>query len=126
MKRYIKSSDEDKREMRSRTRRVNQEIAIDILRNLSPSKKKQLDNMLSRNAALTSSYSCSFGTLRIYKEGFYLTLEATRSQFSIWVYDNDGELIEGRKPNESKLSFLYSQDLIFNYMGEGDWYKLTR
>lgn len=127
MKRYVKSDLDPQylRESRRRVARVNYSIAMDILENLSDAKKVQLDNMLSRNAALTSSYSCSSGDLRIYKEGFYLTLEATRSSFSVWVYDDDGELIEGRKPSESKLHFLYNQDLTFNQMGETDWYNLT-
>ena len=118
--------EEQRKTSKAITRRVNYQLALDILNNLSESKKVQLDKMLSRNAALTSSYCCSFGTLRVYKEGFYLTLEATRSQFSVWVYDEDGELVEGRKPNESKLNFLYEQSLNFNQLGESDWAAFVR
>lgn len=126
MKRYIKSSEEDARNSKRIARKVNYDIAIDMLNSLSDSKKVQLDNMLSRNAALTSSYCCSFGTLRVYKQGWYLTLEATRSQFSVWMYDNDGEFVEGRKPIESKLDFLYEQSLIFNNLSEHDWAQFVK
>lgn len=120
------AQDDQKRSARRAANRVNYEIAIDMLNNLSESKKVQLDKMLSRNEALTSSYSCSFGTLRVYKEGWYLTLQATRSQFSVWMYDNDGEFVEGRKPIESKLDFLYEQSLIFNHLGESDWASFVK
>ena len=134
MKRYVRNSNapymgiekkpmtDEQRKMRSIARRNNQELAYDMLENLSDAKRIQLDKFLTRNQMLTSSYRCSFGNLRIYKEGWYLTLDGTRSQFSVWYFDNDGELIEGRKPNENKLNFLYEQDLRFNGLGEDDWY----
>lgn len=135
MKRYIRSSavasyakiekkplTPEQKEMKRRGSKNNQELAYDMLEQLSPEKKIQLDKFLSRNEALTSTYGCSFGNLRVYKEGFYLTLEGTRSQFSVWYTDNDGELVEGRKPVESKLNFLYEDDLRFNGI---DWYQLV-
>lgn len=135
MKRYIRSSavapyaniekkplTPEQKEMKRKGSKNNQELAYDMLEQLSPEKKIQLDKFLSRNEALTSTYGCSFGNLRVYKEGFYLTLEGTRSQFSVWYTDNDGELIEGRKPVESKLKFLYKDDLRFNGI---DWYQLV-
>ena len=118
--------DDWKRDSKRRSAKVNYDIAMEMLRSLSPGKKVQLDKMLSRNAALTSSYSCSAGTLRVYKQGWYLTLNATRSAFSVWMYDNDGEFVEARKPVESKLDFLYEQDLTFNMMGESDWGNLVK
>lgn len=135
MKRYVKSSaiapyadiekkqlTPEQREMKKAGQRNNQELAWDMLHSLSENKRAQLDKFLSRNEALTSTYGCSFGNLRIYKEGFYLTLDGTRSQFSVWFYDNDGNLIEDRKPNENKLSFLYEQDLRFNGV---DWEEVV-
>ncbi len=131
MKRYIRSSQtapymdipkkqlsSEQKAMKKVSQKNNQELAYDMLEQLSDTKKVQLDKFLSRNEALTSTYGCSFGNLRIYKEGWYLTLEGTRSQFSAWFFDNDGELVEGRKPNENKLHFIYEQDLRFNGV---DW-----
>lgn len=135
MKRYVRSASvpyigiekklptAEQREMKKRTAKTNQELAYDMLENLSDAKKAQLDKFLSRNEALTSTYGCSFGNLRIYHEGWYLTLEGTRSQFSVWYYDNDGELVEGRKPSENKLNFIYEQDLRFNGV---DWEQLVK
>ena len=128
MKRYIRSSvnkplSAEQKEMRKASERNNQELAYDMLNQLSESKKIQLDKFLSRNEALTSTYGCSFGNLRVYKEGWYLTLDGTRSAFSVWYTDVDGELVEGRKPNESKLHFLYEQDLRFNGV---DWYEMVK
>ena len=138
MKRYVKSAaiapymnipkklpTPEQKEMRRKTTKTNQALAWDMLENLSDAKKVQLDKFLSRNEALTSTYGCAFGDLRIYKEGWYLTLDGTRSQFSVWYFDNDGDLVEGRKPNENKLSFLYEQDLNFNGLGEDDWRNFT-
>lgn len=135
MKRYIRSSKEapymgipkkplspEQKEMRKSGQKNNRELAYDMLEQLSDAKKAQLDKFLSRNEALTSTYGCSFGNLRIYKEGWYLTLDGTRSQFSVWYYDNDGELVEGRKPNESTLHFLYEEDLRFNGV---DWESMV-
>ena len=135
MKRWIKSASApymgiekkqltpEQREMKKQTAKNNRELAYDMLENLSDAKKEQLDKFLSRNEALTSTYGCSFGNLRIYKEGFYLILDGTRSQFSVWYYDNDGELVEGRKPIESKLNFLYEEDLRFNGV---DWESMVK
>ncbi len=133
MKRYIVSSEyvqpkeftPEQRKARKAINRVNTELAMDMLSNLSDAKKIQLDKMLSRNAALTSSYSCSNVSMRVYKEGFYLKLSATRADFSVWFYDYDGELVEGRKPVESKLHFLYETSIPVNMMSEDDWAELV-
>ena len=124
MKRYIRSAINraDKQQMKKKTKAVNKQIAIDMLENLSPEKKVVLEKTLDRNEALTSTYALPFGNLRIYKEGWYLTCEGTRCQFSVWYFDNDGELVEGRKPAESKLNFLYEESLAFNDLSEDDWH----
>lgn len=126
MKRYIKNSQSDKQEMKRRTKAVNKSIAYDMLDNLSPAKKAVLARALDRNEALTSTYAFPFGTLKVYKEGWLLECEGTRSGFSVWCFDNDGELIEGRKPADSKLNFLYKDSINFNDVGEDYWYSLTK
>lgn len=127
MKRMIRAtSGSDKRKMKQKTKQVNKEIAIDILQSLTPQQKVQLEKALDRNEALTSTFGLPFGTLRVYKEGWYLTCEGTRSQFSAWCSDNDGTLVPGRKPNERTLSFLYEDSLTFNDLSEDDWYDFVR
>ena len=113
------------REAAKKTKQVNKELAIDMLKSLSDSKRAALSKALDRTSALTSTYAFPFGTLRIYKEGWYLTCEGTRSDFSVWFADNDGELVEGRKPSESKLSFLYEESLTFNDLGEDFWHSVS-
>lgn len=90
-------------------KQINKEIAREMLDRLSDQKKKVLDAALRRNAILTSDYGLENATLNVYKEGFYLVLEGCRSRFAVWYADNDGELIEGRKPQENKLHKLYSE-----------------
>jgi len=127
MKRMIRAtSNSDKRKMKQKTRQVNKEIAIDILQSLTPNQKVQLEKVLDRNEALTSTFGLPFGTLRVYKEGWYLTCEGTRCQFSAWCSDNDGTLVPGRKPNERTLNFLYEDSLTFNSLGEDDWHDFVR
>ncbi len=92
---------------------INKAIAIDILNNLSESKRTQLNKALDINLHLTSTRTLEFAAIRIYKEGFYLKLKGARSCLNIWVFDNDGTLVEGRKPKESKLNFLYEEMLRF-------------
>ena len=90
-------------------KQINKEIAREMLDRLSDQKKKALDAALRRNAILTSDYGLENATLTVYKEGFYLVLEGCRSRFAVWYFDRDGELIEGRKPNENKLHKFYSE-----------------
>lgn len=95
-------------------RTINDRIAADMLNEMPEAKKQQLRKALERNSILTSAYMLSFGTIHIYKEGWYLELEGTRCRFAVWAYDNDGEFKFGRKPNESKLNKLYKESLYFN------------
>ena len=102
------------------TKKINKEIAKEMLSILPESKKKALNNALERNMILTSAYVLSMGEMTIYKEGWYLVLHGTRCSFSVFAKDNDGELQIIRKPNENKLHKLYEQTLYFN---ESDFYK---
>lgn len=91
--------------------KVNYEIAMDMLKNMPEKKKEVLKKALERNYNLTSSWALGLGTMTIYKEGFLLSLEGTRCSFSVFAFDNDGELEFARKPNESRLNKLYKDDI---------------
>lgn len=110
------------REMKRKQHAINKEISLEILTNLPSKKKEVLVKALDRNFILTSSYVLEGGILAIYKEGFYLILDGTRVGFSVFAYDNDGDLIiADRKPNDSKLHHLYDDCLNFD---ESDFFKL--
>lgn len=117
---------QEQKEMKSKCRKINYEIAMDILKNLSEEKKKVLENALTRNLILTSSFCMSFGEMTIYKEGFLLVLKGTRCSFSVYVKDNDGILQETRKPIENKLHKLYTESLCFGDLGESGWYDIVK
>lgn len=103
------------------TQKYNHELAIEIIKTLSETKKETLKKALKRNFILTSSYVLSNGKITVYKEGFYLELNGTRSNFSVYANDNDGELEITRKPSENKLHKLYEQFISFN---ECDFYNI--
>ena len=86
---------------------INRQIARQMLKGISNDKRCVLMNACNRNAILTSFYGLENATLAVYKEGFYLRLYGVRTEFKLWCFDNDGELIEGRKPKAKKLSPLY-------------------
>ena len=77
-------------------------------------KRTQYDEACSRVLYLTSHYGMSLYTLLIYKEGWYFTCEGCRTQYTAWAFDNDGEMIIGRKPNENKLHFIWSHTFYNN------------
>ncbi len=93
-------------------------FAFDILREMPGQKKEVLRNALTRNFLLTSVVVLPFGTMRVYKEGWYLTLKGTRCCFSVWAGDNDSGFTFGRKPVENSLHLIYEIDVRFN---EGDF-----
>lgn len=94
---------------------INKIIALEILHKLPENKLNVLRKALVRNYILTSSYDLEHGTLTIYKEGYYLEINGTRVKFSVFAYDNDGELIIAeRKPHNSKLSKLYDDYMHFD------------
>ena len=92
---------------------LNHDLAMRILHEMPKEKKQSLSKALDRNQILTSTRSLSDGLITIYKEGWYLQLKGTRSQFSIYAQDNDGEFIFKRKPSETTLHKLYTQSLNF-------------
>lgn len=78
-----------------------------VLKALPQEKLDVLDRACYRTFLLTSYYGMSRAELEIYKEGFYLSFEGCRSTFSVYVEDNDGELIVKRKPRNDKLHALW-------------------
>lgn len=97
---------------------INYEIAMDMLKEMPESKKETLKKALYRNWLLTSTYIMESGTLTIYKEGFWLTLNGTRCSFSVFAFDDDGVFRFSRKPYEKSLNKIYDDDLRFS---EGDF-----
>lgn len=91
---------------------INHEIAIDMINRMPDEKKNVLRKALDRNLILTSSRNLENGTMTVYKEGFYLTLEGTRCSFSVFAYDRDGEFEFTRKPREDKLNKIYKETYI--------------
>nr|DAG75260.1 MAG TPA: hypothetical protein [Caudoviricetes sp.] len=78
---------------------------------------------LERNNSLTSTYSLSNCDMTIYKEGWFIKLTGTRCSFTLFAYDNDGEIeLANRKPVESKLNKIY--DTWFK-MNESDFRGLN-
>ena len=77
-------------------------------------KRTQYDEACSRVLYLTSHYGMSRYTLSTYIEGWYFKCEGCRTQYTAWAFDNDGEMIIGRKPNESKLHFIWSHTFYNN------------
>ena len=89
-------------------KQTNKEMVRDILTAMPREKKIQLHNACYRNYLLTSTYGLEFTTITIYNEGWYVEMEGTRCGFRIWVGDNDGEFVFGkRKPKESTLHKIW-------------------
>lgn len=101
--------------------KVNRELVMDIIKGLPDTRKRVLGDALYRNFILTSAWVLSGCTLSVYKEGFYVELGGTRSAFRVWVSDNDGELVYGRKPAEKTLHKLYEE---WGQMSESDFDRL--
>lgn len=94
--------------------KINHWIATTMLKEMPDRKKLQLSKALDRNMYFTSARVLSIGTFHVYKEGFYLELEGTRCGFSVFSYDNDGELTFIGKPADDKLNKLYKETLYFS------------
>ena len=86
---------------------INKQIALEILENLSSEKRNQLEKAKQRNFLFTSNDMLTDAVMHIYKEGFYLVLLGAKTKFSVYVADNDGKLIETRKPHANKLHLIY-------------------
>ena len=100
---------------------LNKEISLEMLNQMPENKKEQLEKALDRNNYLTSFRGLPIGEIFIYKEGFLLKLEGTRTNFSVYAKDNDGEFEFCRKPVEKKLHLLYVDSLRFS---ESDFRKI--
>ena len=87
--------------------KANEWVMQEMLRTMPEAKRKVLVKALDRNEILTSSRVLSNVTMRVYKEGWYLIMEGTRCSVRVWCYDRDAEMVHGRKPNESTLTFYY-------------------
>ena len=98
----------------SKFENCNISIIKDMINNLSEERKITLSKALDRNEILTTVRTLSNQTLVVYKEGWYLKLEGTRSKFFVWAWDNDGEFVVDRKPNENKLSPLFKIHAVNN------------
>lgn len=91
------------------------EMTVEMMFEVLPKEKKEVfENACHRNDILTTYYGLGFSELSIYKEGYYLKMDGTRSSFAVFVKDNDGELEVTRKPKDSKLSFLWG----YHWMNE--------
>lgn len=99
---------------------VNNEIAMEMVSKLTGKKLMTLHKACERNMILTSTYGMGFAEMDVYKEGFYLTITGTRCKFSVYAEDRDGELvILDRKPNESKLHKLYTDNNVNCFRDDG-------
>lgn len=97
---------------------IHNAVATSIVRMMfdamSDKKRTQYDEACSRVLYLTSHYGMSWYTLSTYKEGWYFECGGCRTQYCAWGFDNDGEIVIGRKPNESKLHFIWSHSFSDN------------
>ena len=85
-----------------------------IFEAMPESKKEVFRNACARNDILTTTYGLMFSTLTVYKEGFYIEMNGTRSRFAAFARDYDGELVIERKPKADKLNELWS----FHWLNE--------
>lgn len=86
---------------------VNKELAFIGLKGMSDEKKQVLHNALIRNSILTSCPVLENCFATIYIEGWYFQFKGVRSSFNVYFADNDGEMVQMRKPHESKLHKIY-------------------
>ena len=89
------------------TRRIGIELTHDMMKKMPIEMKRRLSKTIYRNACFTSDTHLSFPRMKVYKEGWYIEADGCQCHFAMWVGDNDGEFVYGRKPAEKKLHFLY-------------------
>jgi hypothetical protein len=106
----------EKMERSDTKQEIMQEIMQMIVDAMSEEKKEAFRNACARNAYFTSHYGMSRYTMSVYKQGYYFTCEGTRSGFSIWAWDRDGEIVIGRKPKKEKLDFLWGDSFLYGAM----------
>lgn len=90
---------------------VNFDLAKDMLANMPAEMRRRLSKTIYRNYCFTSCAHLSWPTMKVYKEGWYIEADGCQCHFAMWVGDNDGEYVYGRKPSEKKLHFLYESIL---------------
>ena len=96
------------------TRKFNKTFTMDMLRAMPEEKNKVLINALTRNDILTSFWGLGNQVVEVYKEGWYINMEGCRCSFAMWVEDNDGEFVFGkRKPKNIHLLYRYDPDIDF-------------
>ena len=108
--------------------REQEEFTMMLLAAMPEEKKAVLKNALARNSYFTSAWTLEFGTLTVYKEGWYIELNGTQSGFKVFVLDNDRFDETGtvpfkviRKPVDSKLHPLYQSNL---HLWESDYDRI--
>lgn len=95
----------------NQTRKFNHDFTIEMLQGMPREKKKVLNNALNRTNYLTSYYGLSLQNVTVYKEGWYIDFEGCRAGFKMWIGDEDGTFVYGKKkPINSKLNRLHSYD----------------
>lgn len=87
----------------------NKNFTIEILMAMPEEKKRMLEKQMERTGYLTTYFGLDYQDVDVYKEGWYIKMDGCQSSFRIWVGDNDGEFVFGkRKPKDSKLSYLHT------------------
>lgn len=116
MKRMIRSASSapTQEELKSRLRnsKVYKDIILDILDNMSESRKKTFRQALDRSEQIIGYRGFKKVDVIMYKQGFYITFESPATTFAVWAWDDDGDLIIDRKPNDKSLDFLHKIDNI--------------
>ena len=100
--------------MTAETRKFNNDFTKEMLMQMPAEKKEQLHKAMQRGFYFTTYAGLDYQTVEVYKEGWYIILEGCQTAFKMWVGDDDGCFVYGkRKPNKNKLSLLhrYSTDL---------------
>lgn len=100
--------------MTAETRKFNNDFTKEMLMQMPAEKKEQLHRAMQRGFYFTTYAGLDYQTVEVYKEGWYIILEGCQTAFKMWVGDDDGCFVYGkRKPNKNKLSLLhrYSPDL---------------
>lgn len=97
-----------------RKEKIYKDIVRMMFDAMGEKKRTQYRNACERNAHFTSHYGMSKYYLTTYKEGWYFECLGTRTEYQAWAFDNDGEMIIGRKPNKDKLHFIYTYSFADN------------
>lgn len=86
---------------------ICREIVEMMFEAMTEEKRNAYKKACARNCYLTSHYGMSHYALHVYKEGWHFVCDGCRTHFSAWAFDNDGTVVIGRKPIESKLHYIW-------------------